>query len=421
MGLVNQHDCACGRVRGELHTACPIYFLSATKIHYIRAIIAILFFLGICLPTSIAQRDVSTIQKHIQATPDSVENDIAKLTAYLITPAKNDLEKVEYLYQWLIQNISYDKLAYRNGNKRINRSNEDILKRKEAICWGYATLFNAMCEVANIPCEIISGYGRTSLAEKPKVKSPNHAWNSVKIDSSWYLLDATWDSNLRGSIGAFEQKFGHDYFLTPPKYFIVNHLPADPDWQLLDCPISVEEFQLSIAIITGLAERKDCEKDQEKITFEISSIHDKRLVAAIKAHQYNPTKLNERELAHAQLDYEAHLTQIAERLQLNQEYDSLLIIQASMIQLCETAAQLTELFDTQSENCAYNFFNYAVTLTQVRAEEQGSNLEKWKNVLYYLETAQNQLKDLPKNIFTEEALARCVDYIAYAKEMIDTF
>ncbi len=373
------------------------------------------------MPTSIAQTDLSTIQKHVRTTPDSIENNIAKLTAYLVQPAKNDLEKVEHLYQWLIQNIRYDKQAYRNGNKRINRSNEDILKRKEAICWGYATLFNAMCEAVDIPCEIISGYGRTSLDDKPKLKSPNHAWNSVNIDSSWYLLDATWDSNLIGNVSAFEQQFGHDYFLTPPKYFIVNHLPADPDWQLLDCPISVEEYQLSIAAITVLAERKDCEKDQTKIAFEISSIHDKRLVAAIKAHQYNPTKLNKRELAHAQLDYEAHLTQIAERLQLNQQYDSLLIVQASMIQLCETAAQLTELFDTQLENCAYNFFNYAVTLTQVTAEDRDVDLERWKNVLYYLEMAQNQLKDLPKNMFTEEALARCVDYIAYAKESIDTF
>lgn len=373
------------------------------------------------MPTSIAQADLLTIQKQVQATPDSVENDIAKLTAYLIIPAKNDLEKVESLYQWLIQNIRYDKQAYRNGNKRINRSNTDILKRKEAICWGYATLFKAMCDAVAIPCEIISGYGRTSLEREASVKVPNHAWNSIKIDSSWYLLDATWDSDLIGSVGAFEQQFGHDYFLTPPKYFIVNHLPADPDWQLLDCPISVEEYQLSIAAIAVLAERKDCEKDQEKIIIEISSIQDKRLVAAIKACDYNPTKLNRRELAHAQLDYEAYLTEIAERLQLNQQYDSLLTVQVTMIQLCETATQLTKLFDTQLENCAYNFFNYAVTLTQVATDEQDSDLDKWTNVLHYLEKAENQLKDLPKNMFTEEALARCVDYIAYAKETIDTF
>jgi len=357
----------------------------------------------------------------VQATPDSVKTDIIKLVDYLVFPAKNDREKIVSLYQWLTQNIRYDLKAYKDGNKRINRSNTDILKRKKAICWGYSTLFKAMCNASNLTCEVISGYGRTKLAEKPNLNSPNHAWNSVKIDSSWYLLDATWDSGLIGSVGLFEQKFGHDYFLTPPNYFIVNHLPADPDWQLLDCPISIEEYQLSIEAITVLAEREDCLKKEEKIAYETLSIHDKRLVNAFKAYEYNPTDLNKRELAHAQLDYEAYLTETADRLQLSQKYDSLLIIQSEMIQLCETAAQLTQLYDTQLENCAYNFFNYAVTLTQVAVNDQNSNIEKWKKVLHYLEKAQSQLTTLPQNIFTEDALARCTDYIAYAKATIKTF
>jgi len=201
-----------------------------------------------------------------------------KLTNYLINPVENDLEKVTSIYQWVILNIRYDRKAYKNGNKRINRSNADILARKEAICWGYSTLFKAMCETAKIPCEIISGYSKPSLDAIPSLKSPNHAWNSVKIDSSWYLLDATWDSDLRGSVGDFEQKFGHDYFLTPPKYFIVNHLPADPDWQLLACPISVSEYQLNATDISTLAERKDCETIKNGLAFENLSIYDKRLV-----------------------------------------------------------------------------------------------------------------------------------------------
>jgi len=367
-----------------------------------------------------AQIELSGISKHVQATPDSIEHDLVKLTNYLIRPAKNELEKVTSIYQWLIQNIRYDEQAYRNGNKRINRSNEDILKRKEAICWGYSTLFKALCETAQIPCEIISGYSKPSLDAIPKLESPNHAWNSVKIDSTWYLLDATWDSNLKGSTGAFEQKFGHDYFLTPPKYFITNHLPADPHWQLLACPISVREYKLTATAIAALAERADCETDKKEVAFDQLSIDDKRLLTAVKAYEYNPTKLNRRELAHAQLDYEAYLTEIAERLQVEQAYDSLLIIQAKMISLCETATQLTQLFDTQLENCAYNNFNYAITLTQVTNNEEDSNLQKWEAVVYHLEIAESQLKGLPQNFLTEEALTRCVDYIAYAKETIES-
>ncbi len=391
-----------------------------TKNNFIKKHIVILFFLGFYASISNAQVDFLAIKKWVQATPDSVEYDLAKLTDYLVNSTQSEQEKVRSIYQWIIQNIRYDKQAYKNGNKRINRSNTDILKRKEAICWGYSTLFKAMCERANIPCEVISGYGKTSFDTAPNLKSPNHAWNSVKIDSSWYLLDATWDSGLIGNVSIFEQKFGHDYFLTPPKYFIVNHLPADPDWQLLACPISVAEYKLSATAITLLAERKDCETNRNKGTFENLSISDKRLLSAFKAYEYNPTASNKRELAHAQLDYEAYLTEIAERLQISQKFDSLLIIQTEMIQLCETASSLTKLFDTELENCAYNFFNYAVTLTQITVNDEDSDLDKWKNVLHYLEEAQSQLKNLPQNIFTEEALARCVDYIAYTKETIES-
>jgi len=371
------------------------------------------------MPKGIAQTDFSIIEKHVKNTPDSIEFDIAKLMDYLVISATNEKDKVTSIYQWLIRNIKYDHVAYKNGNRRINRSNQDILKRKEAICWGYATLFKAMCEEINIPCEIISGYGRTSLNAKPDLESPNHAWNSVQIDSIWYLLDATWDSNASGAVSDFERKYGHTYFLTPPKYFLVNHLPAAPDWQLLKCPITPEEYQLSAAAIVVLAERNGCETSTEQPSLTQISIQDKRLMIAIKTYQFNPTEQNKRELGFAQLDYEAYLTEISERLQLAQDFDSLLIVQGEMIQLCETAAQLTELFDTQKENCAYNFFNYAVTLTQVTVNAAESDIQKWTNVLSYLEKAQEQLKILPQNMFTENALAHCIDYIAYAKSNIE--
>jgi len=345
------------------------------------------------MPKGIAQTDFSIIEKHVKNTPDSIEFDIAKLMDYLVISATNEKDKVTSIYQWLIRNIKYDHVAYKNGNRRINRSNQDILKRKEAICWGYATLFKAMCEEINIPCEIISGYGRTSLNAKPDLESPNHAWNSVQIDSIWYLLDATWDSNASGAVSDFERKYGHTYFLTPPKYFLVA--------------------------IVVLAERNGCETSTEQPSLTQISIQDKRLMTAIKTYQFNPTEQNKRELGFAQLDYEAYLTEISERLQLAQDFDSLLIVQGEMIQLCETAAQLTELFDTQKENCAYNFFNYAVTLTQVTVNAAESDIQKWTNVLSYLEKAQEQLKILPQNMFTENALAHCIDYIAYAKSNIE--
>jgi transglutaminase/protease-like cytokinesis protein 3 len=36
------------------------------------------------------------------------------------------------------------------------------------------------------------------------LSTPNHAWNAVRIDGNWYLLDATWDA---GVVGEKSNKF----------------------------------------------------------------------------------------------------------------------------------------------------------------------------------------------------------------------
>ncbi len=362
-------------------------------------------------------QDFTQVDAHARSVPKTIEKDIALLTNYLVQTAKNDFEKARSIYQWVILNINYDEKAYKKGNKRINRSNQDILDRRKAICWGYASLFKAMCDIATIPCDIISGYSKTSLTAAPDLDVPNHAWNSVKLDGKWYLLDATWDSGGIGQASDFKAKFNSDYFLTPPKYFIVNHLPADPDWQLLACPISLEAFALDPDSVVHLAQRVDCEPATDQLaTIEQLNIHDKRLLAAKKTYQFNPTEPNQRELAHAYIDYEAYLGAIAERLQISRQMDSLAIIQAKMIALCESAEAMTELFASQKENCAYNYFNYAITLTQIQA---GDELKQLKMALLHFEKAQMQLKDLESNLFTQNALQHCEEYIEYLKNRIE--
>lgn len=367
-----------------------------------------------------SRADFVFIDNYVQATPTSINNDFEALCEYLSKGAKNDLEKVRGIYQWIITGIEYDDEAYKNGNRRINRSYQDILNRKKAICWGYSSLFKTFCDTMGVSCEIVSGYAKSSLLEKPNLEAPNHAWNSVKIDSNWYLIDATWASNLVGKQGDFEKSFGYTYFLTPPQFFIINHLPENPQWQLLDCPISPQAYQATPEQIIQAVENQDCEK---KIRFEkesFSSVYHQKLDNAIKAFEYNPTDANKRELGQAHLDYETYLTERAERLQIERKMDSLSIVQRQMINLCEIAEDLTDLYDNQLENCAYNHFNYAITLTQLKSENESHKLRRWKNILSHFEIAKQSLEVLPQNIFTQNALSHCTDYIDYAKDTIES-
>lgn len=379
----------------------------------------ILFFLLLSSFNSWSQKTIDSILlQHIQTVPLTLETDLEGLTKYLVRPVLKKEEKLRSIYLWIIHNIQYDTSAV--DNKRINRNNQDILKRKKAICWGYSTLLKAMCETAGIPVVIISGYVKTSLNQTPFLKYPTHAWNAVQIEDHWHLLDATWDSGLLYSSSDFYEKFGEKYYCTSPTKFITNHLSASPKWQLLDCPISIETFQLSTDSLLTTIESSNCSTVSDSITtYAGSTYYDQLMLKAIETYQFNPTEENRRELGHTQIEYQEYLSDLAEVLQANQNIDSLLLVQLQMIELCEVANELTNLFDTQLENCAYNYFNYAVALSQVSLTSANEE-QMTRKMLFYFQQASQQLENLPQNIFTEQAIKQSKSYSDYLNKRLTT-
>src|SRR5690606_2162152 len=87
-----------------------------------------------------------------------------------------------------------------------------------------------------------TGYAKTSTGEIGHiVNTTNHAWNAVKIDNKWKLIDATWSTgNDEANPGSFN--FSEEYFLIKPEKLILNHFPEDSKWQLLNPIITKENF-----------------------------------------------------------------------------------------------------------------------------------------------------------------------------------
>jgi len=354
---------------------------------------------------------------YIHKMEDETATDVKKLSKYLIQPTTNEWDRFRSIYLWLIHHIDYDLKAVKN--KRINRSNEDILRRKKAICWGYATLLKALCEAADMEAAIISGYVKTDLEKAPFLKYPTHAWNAVQLEGQWYLVDATWDSGLLGTESTYYKKFQETYYLSEPAHFITNHLPATPQWQLLSCPVTIEHFQLSSDTIVQLAQKTDCAATNKTLpSYHSLTKQQQALTTAITSYQFNPTEDNRREFAHAQIEYQEYLSDIAERLQVEQKIDSLLLIQQQMIDLCETAQELTDLYDSQLENCAYNYFNHAVAFSRVPLTADNEQVVL-ATMLVNFQKAQQQLSNLKQNMFTENALNLCKEYMEYIELRIE--
>lgn len=170
-----------------------------------------------------------------------------KLTRNLNT----DAEKFRAIYFWVTHNIKNDyDLMLENGRKRrkfksdttqLNRWHMafkkkvflKLLKRKSTLCSGYAYLVKELSTLAGLECDIVNGYGKTSASFK-RIKTPNHAWNVIKLDGKWYVSDATWSSGFIDETYLFTFKYNDAYFLMHPEKFAESHRPIDPKWLLLE-------------------------------------------------------------------------------------------------------------------------------------------------------------------------------------------
>ena len=176
---------------------------------------------------------------------------------------KTDLEKVRSIFYWITQNITYDYAQYRSDSinsyyTRIKAYLEEaktgytdslynrlildtVLKRKAAICDGYARLFKTLCNKSKIKSEMISGMGKNSLNTINTYVS-NHSWNNVFLNEKWYLLDACWATEFDTLTKKINPKIDEFYFLSDPKYFSYSHYPDDKKYLYYSNPISKQQF-----------------------------------------------------------------------------------------------------------------------------------------------------------------------------------
>lgn len=159
-------------------------------------------------------------------------------------------DKARAYYTWTALNIVYDVEHMNEINliqifniSTVSSSGQktpDVLRNKKAVCEGYANLITDLCRASQIPCFTVCGYTKNPDGEIPQIL---HAWNVLRLDSAWHMLDVTWSSGYVNPTNQFVKRFSNQYFLPRPKVFIKDHFPLDPMWQLLRNPFTKEDFE----------------------------------------------------------------------------------------------------------------------------------------------------------------------------------
>ncbi|MEY5049178.1 MAG: hypothetical protein RLZZ175_2537 [Bacteroidota bacterium] len=162
--------------------------------------------------------------------------------------SNSEYDKSLLLYAWLTHNIRYDDYNYNNNSTdETNQSAEAVFKSKTGVCAGYSTLAVAIGKAMGLEIIEVHGYSKGyGYQEGTRINESNHAWNAIKINQKWLLMDATWGSgygkNDNGKLVTF-QEYDTYWFNTKPEEFILSHLPENNEYQCLESPIAKEVFE----------------------------------------------------------------------------------------------------------------------------------------------------------------------------------
>lgn len=152
-----------------------------------------------------SKEQIDQCESQVIAVKNQILNQIA---------GKNDIEKMRYIHDYLVDTIEYDQTF---GEKNIYNI-YGALVSKTCVCEGYAKASQYLLNEAGLENIIITGTATNSDG-----KTENHAWNYVNIDEKWYAIDTTWDDPIIVGEGKLTNTIRYRYFLKGSSTMNKNH------------------------------------------------------------------------------------------------------------------------------------------------------------------------------------------------------
>jgi len=195
-----------------------------------------------------AQSRFPLVAVAVAEIPDSQSLTVEKLAEQLSAIANDDEEKAFAIFRWITTHIRYDVEKLRAGSGR-NLTAPEVMELRQAVCGGYAALYQALASAMKLQSFTVTGqakgYGTGTMG---------HAWTAVKTGPRWVLIDATWGSGYLDEQQQFVRQYNDYYFMVPPAELIYSHFPDEPNWQLLEKPVSRVDFKQSAHLYSSFFE-----------------------------------------------------------------------------------------------------------------------------------------------------------------------
>ncbi len=114
------------------------------------------------------------------------ETEVADLAIELTEGLETDIEKLEAIHLYIIENVKYDYDKATKLPKGYIPDPESTLAEGLGICYDFAALLASMLRAVDVPTKLVKGYSSYTPVY--------HAWNEVLIDEEWYVVDSSTDS-----------------------------------------------------------------------------------------------------------------------------------------------------------------------------------------------------------------------------------
>lgn len=242
----------------------------------------------------------SKADKFGKIAPYTVAETPESLAKYFMDNLEKPADRARALASWMVYQM--DKDGYREkvikqnaarGRKAPDALSNNPFQTRVGTPQEYAALYQQIGKLMGLDVEIIQGYAGksvpysadqnksagitalrglertlTGVALNNEMQPYQSAWNAVKIDGQWKLVDTYWMSRGGKKFGTNAQsdlamenllknrqkklpplsrltagkKYDETFFFSDPRIFIRTHFPLDKQWQLLKTPVTWREF-----------------------------------------------------------------------------------------------------------------------------------------------------------------------------------
>lgn len=166
----------------------------------------------------------------------------------------SDLEKVAYVYKWVVNNTTYNEYS------AYNQTIYSVVINRNSVCTGYAKTAQYLLGLLGIESELVFGKFHSDNSEHGR-----HAWNIVKIDGDWYHVDfCLADPFLKHLLNKNESREEFDgliwnYFCKPTEYILKNRtIEFLEDYPVCDKDINK---RLKFSLLKPLKQLAVCKSD----------------------------------------------------------------------------------------------------------------------------------------------------------------